>query len=301
MKFLLIQENNTLFSALRMAASRREEEIVPVPVSWRSLASVVDLEELIELHKPAYILFSVQLLPRQLELDNKAEQKEIKLFKQCFEQVERIARKFTVPVFFISSSMVFSGAKRIYKESDKPEPLHPVAHAYADCEKLLAKKTRKHIILRSSWLYAPKGNNFLTEVIERTMADELLSFNSAAKGCPTAVDDLARVIIAMLLQLELDVEDAWGIYHYNSSDAALGFQFVEAVVAQASQFDSRMSPEHLHFEHNAEQQGALYFEPIVLSCQKILADFGIHQKPWRSLISAAVKNYFAEQEEKEVL
>ena len=53
------------------------------------------------------------------------------------------------------------------------------------------------------------------------------------------MDDLVRVLIAMILQLDLDSE-AWGIYHYASGDTAIGFQFVEAIVAQASQLLQRM-------------------------------------------------------------
>jgi dTDP-4-dehydrorhamnose reductase len=289
MRFLLVQQNSALFTALREVAEQRIEGITPVPVVWQSLQDTVDLEDLIDLHEPSYILFSVQLA---LDSDKKT----LKQFRQCFEYVERTARKFSIPVIFISSAMVFEPSRRQYQESDQAAPQCQLAQTYLDCEKLLEKKAKKHIILRTSWLYSALGDNFVTCVIQHALEDEVISFNSAAKGCPTAVDDLARVIVAMLLQLELDAEDAWGIYHYCSSDPALGFQFVEAIVAQASQFDSEVCPKQLRFEHNEEQTSELCYETVMLSCEKILADFGIHQKPWRSQIAKVVKRFFENRE-----
>lgn len=289
MKILLIQQGNALFSALREALELREEVITPVPVVWQSLQDTVDLDDLIDLHQPSYIVFSVQL-PKDCD------KKLLKQFRQCFEQVERISRKLSIPIFFISSAMIFETSRRQYSEEDKPKPQCDVAQIYFDCEQLLAKKARKHIILRTSWLYAAVGDNFLTEVIRHAVDGEVISFDSAAKGCPTSVDDLARVIIAMLLQLDLDAEDAWGTYHYCSSDPSIGFQFVEAIVAQASQFDSDISSKQLRFQHNDEQVSRLCYETVMLSCEKILADFGIHQKPWRALLGKVVRRYFEERE-----
>jgi hypothetical protein len=54
-----------------------------------------------------------------------------------------------------------------------------------------------------------------------------------------------------------------------------------------------VNSKQLRFEHTSEPASDFYFEPVVLSCEKILADFGIHQKPWRALIGTSVKEYFA--------
>lgn len=260
-----------------------------LPVNWRAIAQTVDLDELIKLHQPSYILFAVSL-------PCDADAAEIKKFLHCFEMLERTARKTAIPVLFLSSARVFDGRKRICNELDVPNATDAVAQAYMSCENLLSKKSRRHIILRSSWLYAASGDNFMRAVLDGCVTNDLLSFNSAGKGCPTALDDLARVLIAMLLQLGL-TSQAWGLYHYVSSDPALGFQFVEAIVAQASQFNAAVNSKQLRFEHSAEPRSDFYFEPVVLSCEKILANFGIHQKPWRALIGASVKQYFELQGE----
>ena len=286
MKFLLIQDNSQLLSYFREAVRSRVEEIIAVPVQWRSLVSgKVDLELLGQQHRPSYFVFAVNL--RQ-----DATAVEIKEYQRCFEWVERTARKYLIPVIFISSAQVFDDSKRVFHEADEPKAKTPVAGAYIDCEKLLSKKSRRHIILRSSWLYSAK-DDFVSHAIECAANGILISFNSEGKSCPTSLEDFSQVLLAILLQLELGAE-TWGIYHYVSSDTALGFQFLEAIVAQASQFDGDIDVGGLRFDHNNEDTPPFYFEPVILSCQRLLSDFGIHQRSWRQMLAVAVRRYFDE-------
>ena len=107
------------------------------------------------------------------------------------------------------------------------------------------------------------------------------------------VINMIIVLVAMMLQLEL-TQEAWGTYHYSCSDPVIGFQFIESIVAQASQFDARLVPSDIRFAHLADPCDAFYFEPVILKCDKIRSVFGIHQKTWRSYLSDTVKQYFAQ-------
>ncbi len=284
MKLLIIRDQHEFASHLCKLLEQRAEIIIPVPVAWDVIGESVDLHKLIEHQQPDYLVCAVTL-------PSDACKNTYKRFRNAVEQLERCSRKYGLPLIFISTGAVFEGSKIPMREEDTYTAKSEYGKFYAELESLIVRKLRKHIILRSTWLFSAVGDNFLTSVIEHAASNTLISLNSAAKGCPTAEQDLARVVIAILLQVDLGAEN-WGIYHYASSDSALGFQFMEAIVAQASQYDQNINPKQLHFEHNDTPLPAFYFESVILKCHKLLESFGIHQRPWRSLLSVTVKSYY---------
>lgn len=284
MKLLIIRDQHEFAFHLCKLLEQRAEIIIPVPVAWDVIGESVDLHKLIEHQQPDYMVCAV-LLPAD------ACKNTYKKFRNVVEQLERCSRKYGLPLIFISTGAVFEGSRISIQEHDSYSATSEYGKFYADLESLIVRKLRRHIILRTSWLFSASGDNFLTAVIEYASANTLISLNSAAKGHPTAEQDLARVVIAILLQVDLGAEN-WGVYHYVSSDSALGFQFMEAIVAQASQYDQDINPKQLNFEHNDNPLPVFYFEAVVLKCHKLLEAFGIHQRPWRSLLSATVKSHY---------
>lgn len=284
MKLLVIRDQHEFATQLREQLDLRAEIILPVPVAWDAIGDSVDINKLVEQQDPDYIICAVHL-----PVDSS--KNVFKKFKLAVEQVERCSRKYSLPLIFISSGAVFDGSKLGYSECDEHCSNNEYGKFYADLETHIAKKVRKHVILRTTWLFSAYGDNFLTSVIGYASDNRLISVNSAGKGCPTSIQDVARVVIAIILQLDLGAE-CWGVYHYASSDAAIGFQFIEAIVAQASQYDESIDASQLSFEHDDASIGKFYFEPVVLKCQKLLDTFGIHQRPWRSSLAATVKEHF---------
>ena len=284
MKLLIIRDQHEFSSHLCRLLEQRAEEIIAVPVAWDAIGEAVSLQKLIEQQQPDFFICAVRL-PWD------AGKNTFKQFHQVVEQLERASRKHRLPLIFMSTGAVFDAIKRPVNEEETCQASSDYGKFYAGLESLIVRKLRKHIILRTTWWFSAVGDNFLSEVINHASANELISVNSAAKGCPTAEQDIARVVIAILLQMDVGAEN-WGIYHYVSADTALGFQFMEAIVAQASQFDSHINPKQLHFEHNEHPQSAFYFEPVVLQCQKLLNNFGIHQRAWRSYLPATVKLHY---------
>lgn len=286
MKVLVICDQHDLIAPLREQLQQRVEPITQIPVNWRAIGGSVDLLAMLEQQRPDFIFCTVALATN-------ATDESYKQYADVLKLAVRYCKGTHIPLIFLSTAAVFSGKKLSYKEDDNCEPKTAVAKFYYKQEKFIRSELKHHIILRISWIYSASGDNFLPAVIRYAAADKLISFNSAGKGCPSSVSDVVRVLIAMLLQLDAGA-NSWGTYHYASSDAAIGFQFVEAIVAQASQYDENIDSRQLHFEHNDAALGEFYFEPVVLDCQKLLNAFGIHQKPWRALLSDVVKEYFDE-------
>ena len=287
MKVLHISEQQDLTGSIRDICQQRIEAITQLPVNWRAVGKSVDLSTLLQQQQPDFIVCAVMLSVNASDDDFLQYET---IIKHCIA----FSEANDVPIVLLSTAEVFAPGKHSYKEADLCESDLPVAKFYLQQETLLQEKTPKHIILRTAWLYSADEGNFLAAVIRHAAEDRLISFNSAGKGCPTSVRDVARVLMAILLQVYNGAE-AWGLYHYAASDAAIGFQFVDAIVAQASQYHANIDARSLHFEHNDSLQSEFYFSPIVLNCQKLLNTFGIHQKPWRALLPEVVKDYFVEE------
>lgn len=287
MKVLLICDQQGLVDSFREQCAAREEDVTQLPVNWQAIGDSVNLASLLEQQQPDFVLCAVML---PVTADKKA----LKHYQSIVDTSIAYAKSSRCGLVFLSSAAVFSAAKISYSENDSCEATLPLAQFYLDQEKRIQSSLKHFIILRTSWLYSSDEGNFLVSVIEAAINNELISFNSAGKGCPTSVHDAARVLMAILLQLNVGA-DAWGTYHYASSDAAIGFQFVESILAQASQYDGNIDARTLHFEHSDTAASTFYFEPVILNCQKLLNTFGIHQKSWRPQLAEVVKNYFNEK------
>lgn len=283
MKVLILSDQQDVLASFKRQLSLRLEPFDVQAVDARAQTSATQLERTLLDINPDVLI--VALVPSADE-----DAAVFSHYQLLIKAAKKVASLKQVPLIFISSTAVFDGSRMVYQECDEPSPANAYGRWFVEQEAVIAEYA-KHMIIRSGWLYASGENNFLAAVIQHAAKDDLISINSAAKSCPTAVDDLVRVVLAILLQMDLQAEN-WGVFHYVASDTALGFQFMEAVLAQASQFDAAINPKQLRFEHNANPEAAFYFAPVVLKCHRLLEDFGIHQRPWRSLLHVVVKDYY---------
>ncbi len=72
------------------------------------------------------------------------------------------------------------------------------------------------VILRSAWVYAPWGRNFVTTMLRLGAERERVSVIDDQMGSPTSAIDLAEACMAIAPRLgEAPVgADLWGIYHF---------------------------------------------------------------------------------------
>lgn len=213
------------------------------------------------------------------------------MFLQLCEQCSRLA----IAVLLVSDVQVFDQGLLYPVAEDEPTtPQNDYGKWVVDLEQVLQRSSEQYLIVRTSWVYGPQGENFLTKVIRKAEQEQHLYFEPEYKAGPTSVIDLARVCVAMLLQLDSGAP-AWGVYHYCSSDITTPYQFAEAIIAVASQYDRLLDQNEMCCEEDAENADSDFaIVPVVLHCHKILEAFGIKQRPWRASLGAVVKQYFAD-------
>lgn len=199
----------------------------------------------------------------------------------------------------LSSERVFDGTKAsAYVESDTPRPLSVLGESHWAGEQAVRTAWSEHLIVRTSWLFGPDGDNPLTRTLAQLTDRSVLAVHNDQQGCPTPAADLARVIFAMIEQVDCRVDPPlWGTYHYVGSDRTDWRTFVEAVVKAAKSYVD-VSVESLEALAESDADGSVK-RPVnaELSARKVLATFGIKQQPWRRGIQEALKVLYESQVE----
>jgi dTDP-4-dehydrorhamnose reductase len=111
------------------------------------------------------------------------------------------------------------------------------------------------------------------------------------KFAPTAVEDLARVILAISLQVDCDV-DVWGTYHYAPLEALRESEFVQQLVKFAAQHDESVYRLLDHLTINMERTEHPQIPNATLASKKIFETFGIKQRPWHGSLQRLVKSWY---------
>ena len=115
-----------------------------------------------------------------------------------------------------------------YAEDDRPNPLNAYALSKLDGEALAMAVHRDTIVVRSSWLYGAGYVSFNEKVLAAVEEGRPLSFVTDEVAAPTATDDLARGIIALL-----EREAAPGVYHLANEGEASRYDWAVEILRLA--------------------------------------------------------------------
>jgi dTDP-4-dehydrorhamnose reductase len=185
------------------------------------------------------------------------------------------ARDRNMALFQLSSCYVFDGRKQTgYITSNPGQPFNELGNWQWECEQALRTLLPRHIILRTGWSLA----RFIRQVQISTSAGDTLSLPGRCRGQPVAVRDLARVMTAVILQLDCGAE-VWGTYQYAGAEEINLYELGLAIAGLPG------IPENIHVVDEVPAWGHL--EPLntTLVCTKIRNTFGIKQLPWRSWLT----------------
>ena len=113
--------------------------------------------------------------------------------------VAQAAAAADIPFIHLSTDYVFDGNSRIpYAETDPVNPLSVYGRSKQEGEGVIRQACSKHVILRSSWIYSPLGTNFVRTMLRLGSERRELRVVDDQIGCPTAADDIARAIYAVV-------------------------------------------------------------------------------------------------------
>jgi dTDP-4-dehydrorhamnose reductase len=133
-----------------------------------------------------------------------------------------------------STDYVFDGSgSRPWVETDTPAPLSVYGRTKLEGEQLIAQSGAKHLILRTSWVYAARGGNFAKTMLRLAQERERLTVIDDQWGAPTGADLLADVTAHAIQHLQQHPEHA-GLYHCVAAGETTWNAYAKYVLSRAS-------------------------------------------------------------------
>jgi dTDP-4-dehydrorhamnose reductase len=171
----------------------------------------------------------------------------------------------------ISSDFVFDGKKTTpYEINDNPAPISAYGRS-KHLGEVAARHARKHLIVRTSWLFGTRGHNFV-EAIRNQIAKgtDVLRVVDDQRGRPTYTPHLADALIRLALS------DARGMFHYADESECTWYDFARAI-AEETGASVKVKPVSTSDFPRPAQRPAY----SVLSTERYERVTGVTPQPWR--------------------
>ena len=137
-----------------------------------------------------------------------------------------------------STDYVFDGSgTRPWVETDTPAPLSVYGATKLEGEQRIQQSGCRHLILRTSWVYAARGGNFAKTMLRLAQERERLTVIDDQWGAPTGADLLADVTAHAIRHLRQRPNDG-GLYHCVAAGETNWHLYAKEVLALAAQAQS---------------------------------------------------------------
>jgi dTDP-4-dehydrorhamnose reductase len=147
-----------------------------------------------------------------------------------------------------STDYVFDGSGSAPRSEDAPTgPLSVYGRTKLEGEELIRASGCRHLILRTSWVYAARGGNFARTMLRLAAERESLNVISDQVGAPTGAELLADVTAHAVRQVLAEPALA-GSYHCVAGGESNWFDYARFVIewARAHGEPIRVAPDAIH-------------------------------------------------------
>ena len=156
------------------------------------------------------------------------------------------AEKLGAWLIHYSTDYVFPGTgERPWLETDAVAPLNVYGETKLAGEKAVQENCTKHLIFRTSWVYAGKGNNFAKTMLRLAKDRPELSVINDQFGAPTGAELLADCT-AHAIRTALHKPEVAGLYHLVASGTTTWHDYAALVFAEAKAAGIELAIEKLN-------------------------------------------------------
>ncbi len=211
------------------------------------------------------------------------------------------ANRLDVPIVHYSTDYVFDGsATRPYIETDPVAPMGVYGKSKLAGEIAVASIARHHLVLRVSWLYGNRRQNFMLTMLRLMRERENLSVVDDQIGSPTWVrlvaDATQRALNFEADKAEITIAD--GLYHIAAGGVTSWHGFASAILASTQ--DSARRVENIRAistrEYPTPAKRPAY---SVLNCAKVEAALRIKMPSWDSQLLACITEQQGEKQDEQ--
>ena len=159
---------------------------------------------------------------------DKAEENVEAATKLNVDGVRNLAKSGAATVVHISTDYVFDGSScRPYVETDKTCPVSVYGKTKRAGEEALFQEAKTAVVIRTSWLYSPYGNNFVKTMRRLGEQKDSLNVIFDQVGTPTYAADLAKAIVDLLPHIKTGSKE---IYHFSNEGVCSWYDFAKKIM-----------------------------------------------------------------------
>jgi dTDP-4-dehydrorhamnose reductase len=201
------------------------------------------------------------------------------------------AQRLNAWLLHFSTDYVFDGSgTEPWTEGDPPNPLNTYGRSKLAGEQAIAATGCKHLIFRTSWVYASHGANFLRTMLRLGAERPALRIVDDQIGAPTSANELARASVQILERLQNSVNPPLesGLYHMTCSGSTSWFGFASAIFKRVEAHSKVPSLSPIKSEE--------YPTPAArprnsrLNCSKLERATGIRLANWQDALDEVMKD-----------
>jgi dTDP-4-dehydrorhamnose reductase len=205
------------------------------------------------------------------------------------------SREQGAPIIHMSTDYVFDGKKQgAYFETDEAGPQGVYGRSKLDGENAVAHANPRHVILRTSWVYAPFGNNFVRTLLRLADERDRLRVVNDQRGCPTYAPDIAVAIMSIARKLVNWQPDYAGVTHLAGPDAMTRYEFAREIFRLTARRGGP-SPSVEAISTSEYPTTALRPANSQLSTQRLRSVFDIILPPMYLSLANCLERIFAER------
>jgi dTDP-4-dehydrorhamnose reductase len=199
------------------------------------------------------------------------------------------ARSQDAWLLHFSTDYVFDGSGDTpWKELDAPHPLNVYGKTKLEGEQGIASAGCRHLIFRTSWVYASHGSNFLRTMLRLARQRQRLTIVDDQRGAPTSAKELARAALAILgkLQNTMSAPPEPGVYHMTCSGSTTWFGFAKEIFTALGA--KVRAPELIPISTEEYPTPAARPRNSILNCDKLESAAGTRLAPWQNALTEVI-------------
>lgn len=192
-----------------------------------------------------------------------------------------------------STDYVFNGLKKSpYREIDNPCPLNHYGLTKLEGDQNIQQVGGSSLILRISWVYGNRGNNFVITIRRLAKKKKILKVVYDQVGSPTWSRSVAKATYQIIRQgsnnLGEFLKEKGGLYNYTSPGGTSWYRFARAVVEMDPDRDHHILQKMDPVSTKNYSAGAVRPKYSVLDVSRIIDTFNLTIEPWQKELAGCL-------------
>jgi dTDP-4-dehydrorhamnose reductase len=182
-----------------------------------------------------------------------------------------------------STDYVFDGSgSAAWREDDTTSPINTYGQTKWDGEQAIRAEGCDHLVFRTQWVYATRGNNFMRTMLRLCAERDELQVIDDQHGAPTGAALIADVTAHAIVAARGE-RDLLGTYHLAAAGQTTWFDYAHWVIAAARSagWPVRVAQDHiLPVPSTAYKTAAIRPANSRLSLDRVQSTFGLTLPDW---------------------